>query len=159
MKNSAPTPPAIDAKPALGKRLSLRNSETLAGMMFVSPMLIGVTVLVLLPILATFALSFADWNFVQGWDGLKWIGIDNFAKLLDDPAFVRSVRNNMIFLLAVPVYMLVSMVLAILIDRYVYWKGFFKVAYFMPYISSIVAVAIVWQVLFQPSYGPINEML
>jgi multiple sugar transport system permease protein len=55
--------------------------------------------------------------------------------------------------------MLVSMVLAILIDRYVYWKGFFKVAYFMPYISSIVAVAIVWQVLFQPSYGPINEML
>lgn len=159
MKNSAPTPPAIDAKPALGKRLSLRNSETLAGVLFVSPMLIGVTVLVLLPILATFALSFADWNFVQGWDGLKWIGFDNFAKLLDDPAFVRSVRNNMIFLLAVPVYMLVSMVLAILIDRYVYWKGFFKVAYFMPYISSIVAVAIVWQVLFQPSYGPINEML
>ncbi|MDU5950303.1 MAG: sugar ABC transporter permease, partial [Paenibacillus macerans] len=52
-----------------------------------------------------------------------------------------------------------SMVLAILIDRYVYMKGYFKVAYFMPYISNIVAVAVVWQVLFQPSYGPINELL
>lgn len=146
-------------EPSHRKRLSLTSSETLAGLLFVSPMFIGVTVLVLLPILATLALSFADWNFVQGWNGLNWIGLDNFRKLLEDPAFGRSVRNNFVFLLGVPIYMLISMVLAILIDRYVYWKGFFKVAYFMPYISSIVAVAIVWQVLFQPSYGPINEML
>jgi multiple sugar transport system permease protein len=141
------------------KRANRLGGDTLAGLLFVSPMLIGVTVLVLLPILATLALSLADWNFVQGWDGLTWTGLDNFKKLLDDPAFVRSLRNNLFFLLAVPVYMLVSMVLAVLIDRYVYWKVFFKVAYFMPYISSIVAVAIVWQVLFQPSYGPINEVL
>ncbi|TFE26656.1 carbohydrate ABC transporter permease [Cohnella luojiensis] len=157
MEESAGTP--FIAEPKQGKRSSLRNNETLAGFLFVSPMLIGVTILVLLPIMAALALSFADWNFVQGWDGIHWIGFDNFGKLLDDPAFIRSIRNNLIFLLAVPVYMIVSMVLAILIDRYVYWKGFFKVAYFMPYISSIVAVAIVWQVLFQPSYGPINEML
>jgi multiple sugar transport system permease protein len=153
--STATSPP----EPSRSKRLSLTSSETLAGLLFVSPMFIGVTVLVLLPILATFTLSFADWNFVQGWNGLDWIGLDNFRTLLDDPAFGRSVRNNLVFLLGVPIYMLISMVLAILIDRYVYWKGFFKVAYFMPYISSIVAVAIVWQVLFQPSYGPINEML
>ncbi|RED63220.1 carbohydrate ABC transporter permease [Cohnella lupini] len=157
MEQPAATP--LIAEPKRGKRLTIRNNETMAGWLFVSPMLIGVTILVLLPILATLALSFADWNFVQGWNGIHWIGFDNFSKLLDDPAFTRSVRNNLVFLLAVPAYMIVSMVLAILIDRYVYWKGFFKVAYFMPYISSIVAVAIVWQVLFQPSYGPINEML
>jgi multiple sugar transport system permease protein len=55
--------------------------------------------------------------------------------------------------------MIISMVLAVLIDRYVYMKGYFKVAYFMPYISNIVAVAVVWQVLFHPSYGPINQTL
>jgi multiple sugar transport system permease protein len=64
-----------------------------------------------------------------------------------------------LFLLTVPIYMMISMALAILIDRFVYMKGYFKVAYFMPYISNIVAVAVVWQVLFQPSYGPINEIL
>jgi len=156
---SAPSPSAEPVKLAGRRTLSLGAGETIAGLLFVGPMLIGVTVLVLLPIAATLALSLADWNFVQGWDGIAWIGLDNFKKLWDDPAFVRSVRNNLVFLLAVPVYMLISMVLAVLIDRYVYWKGFFKVAYFMPYISSIVAVAVVWQVLFHPSYGPINEML
>jgi multiple sugar transport system permease protein len=156
MTQPAAVPEAV--KPAR-RRLSLSAGETLAGFLFVSPMLIGVTVLVLLPILAALALSLADWNFVQGWDGIKWIGFENFRKLWDDPAFIRSIRNNFLFLLTVPVYMLISMVLAVLIDRYVYWKGFFKVAYFMPYISNIVAVAVVWQVLFHPSYGPINEML
>ncbi|QAY68003.1 carbohydrate ABC transporter permease [Paenibacillus protaetiae] len=152
--------PALAGEPAVPqKKSSLQKGETLAGFLFVSPMLIGVFILVLLPIVATFVLSFADWNFVQGWNGIKWIGFGNFEKLLDDDLFMKSVRNNLIFLLTVPVYMIISMVLAVLINKYVYWKSYFKVAYFMPYISSIVAVAVVWQVMFQPSYGPINEFL
>ena len=129
------------------------------GIAFVSPMLIGVIILVLFPILATLVLGFADWNFVQGWDGIQWVGFQNFRQPLEDDMFIKSVRNNILFLLTVPVYMIISMTLAILIDRFVYMKGYFKVAYFMPYISNIVAVAVVWQVLFQPSYGPINEIL
>lgn len=140
-------------------RGSLQRGENLWGIAFVSPMLIGVIILVLFPILATLVLGFADWNFVQGWDGIQWVGFQNFRQLLEDDMFIKSVRNNILFLLTVPVYMIISMVLAILIDRFVYMKGYFKVAYFMPYISNIVAVAVVWQVLFQPSYGPINEIL
>lgn len=158
------TPPPDGRSPArVPRRLpsggSLQRGETLAGLLFVSPMLLGVFALVLLPIVATLALGFADWNFVAGWDGIRWVGLDNFRKLFEDPAFLKSLRNNVLFLLTVPVYMLISMTLAIVIDRYVYLKGYFKVAYFMPYISNIVAVAVVWQVLFQPSYGPVNEML
>lgn len=140
-------------------RGSLQRGENLWGIAFVSPMLIGVIILVLFPILATLVLGFADWNFVQGWDGIQWVGFQNFRQLLEDDMFIKSVRNNILFLLTVPVYMMISMTLAILIDRFVYMKGYFKVAYFMPYISNIVAVAVVWQVLFQPSYGPINEIL
>jgi multiple sugar transport system permease protein len=147
-------------QPARSRRAwSLQRGETLAGFLFVSPMLIGVSILVLIPIIATLVLGFADWNFVQGWDGITWVGLQNFKNLLADDMFIRSVRNNLIFLLTVPVYLLISMVLALLIDRYVYLKGYFKIAYFVPYVSMTVAVAVVWQVLFQPSYGPINEML
>ncbi|MGE7827669.1 carbohydrate ABC transporter permease [Paenibacillus sp. NPDC093718] len=148
-------------QPSRGHRSrgSLQRGENLWGIAFVSPMLIGVIILVLFPILATLVLGFADWNFVQGWDGIQWVGFQNFRQLLEDDMFIKSVRNNILFLLTVPVYMIISMVLAILIDRFVYMKGYFKVAYFMPYISNIVAVAVVWQVLFQPSYGPINEIL
>lgn len=151
--------PLQNKMPSRKKRHSLQRGETLAGFLFISPMLIGVFVIVLLPILATIVLSFADWNFVAGMNGLKWVGLANFENLIHDEVFQKSVRNNFVFLLAVPVYMLISMILAVLIDKYVYLKSYFKVAYFMPYISTIVAVAIVWQVLFQPSYGPINEFL
>jgi multiple sugar transport system permease protein len=142
-----------------GKKSSLQRQEKWAGVLFVSPMLIGVTILTLLPIVATFVLGFADWNFVAGWSGFKFVGFDNFAKLMEDEFFIKSLKNNLVFLLTVPIYMAISMILAILINKHVYWKSFFKVAYFMPYISSVVAVAIVWQVLFHPSSGPVNQFL
>jgi multiple sugar transport system permease protein len=138
---------------------SLQRGETLAGFLFVGPMLIGVTILVLLPLIATLILSFTDWNLVSGIKNIKWTGFSNFDELFHDDMFSKSLINNFIFLLVVPVYLIISMALAILIDKHVYLKSYFKVAYFIPYISSSVAVAVVWQVLFQPSYGPINEFL
>lgn len=149
--------PAPAAKKAA--RNALRRQETISGILFVSPMMIGLIVLTLLPILATFALSFADWNFVQGFKGIKWIGFDNFTRLFSEDSFRISFRNNMVFLLTVPIYLAISMILAILINKHVYLKSYFKVAFFMPYISSVVAVAIVWQVLFHPSSGPVNQFL
>ncbi|NQX67802.1 sugar ABC transporter permease [Paenibacillus alba] len=156
---SATTEVLTQDKPIRYKRNVRRRQENLAGFLFVSPMLIGVTVLTLLPIIATFVLSFADWNFVAGMSGLKWVGIENFTKLFGDAVFIKSLKNNLIFVLTVPIYMAVSLILAIVINKNVYWKGFFKVAYFMPYISSVVAVAVVWQVLFHPSAGPVNQFL
>jgi multiple sugar transport system permease protein len=149
------------ARPSIRKRgqSKLQRRESWFGFLFVSPMLIGVTVLTLLPILATLVLSFADWNFIAGLDGFKFVGMDNFERLFDDATFIKSLKNNAIFMLTVPIYMAISLSLAVLIDRHVYAKDFFKVIYFLPYISSVVAVATVWQVLFHPSAGPVNQFL
>jgi len=135
------------------------KTENGIGLLFVSPMLLGVSILVLIPIVATFILSFADWSFITSLSQLKWVGLANFRKLWDDPVFLKSLMNNAWFILTVPICMAISLFLAILIDRHVYLKNFFKVAFFMPYISSIVAIAVVWQVLFHPSSGPINQFL
>jgi multiple sugar transport system permease protein len=142
------------------KRKSLvERNENIVGFLFVSPMLIGVTILVLLPIFATFILSFADWKFIQNIDQLKWVGFNNFIELMQDKVFRKSLLNNALFLFTVPICMIISLVLAVVIDKSVYMKSFFKVAFFMPYISSVVAIAVVWQVLFHPSSGPINQTL
>ncbi|MBM7603907.1 multiple sugar transport system permease protein [Metabacillus crassostreae] len=140
-------------------KVKSERSENLAGFLFVSPMLIGVSVLVLLPIFATFILSFSDWKFIQGIDQLKWVGFSNFKDLIEDKVFVKSLLNNGIFLFTVPICMAFSLFLAVVIDKSVYMKSYFKVAFFMPYISSVVAIAVVWQVLFHPSSGPINQTL
>ncbi|NHN32370.1 carbohydrate ABC transporter permease [Paenibacillus agricola] len=158
--NSTATTAASDRKKvARTNKKALQRKETIAGFLFVSPMLIGVTILTLIPIIATFVLSFADWNFVAGMNGLKWVGFKNFANLAEDATFLKSLGNNALFLLTVPIYLAISMALAIIINKNVYLKSYFKVAFFMPYISSVVAVAIVWQVLFHPSAGPINQFL
>ena len=138
-------------------RMSLR--ETLTGYLFVAPMLIGVSVLTIVPILMSFMLSFTEWNFLLGFKQIRFVGMDNFKRLLADETFWHSFQNNLIFIFVVPVTLAVSLALAVIINRYVYFKDFFKIVYFMPYISSVVAVAIVWQVLFHPSYGPVNSFL
>jgi multiple sugar transport system permease protein len=133
--------------------------ETIAGYLFIGPMLTGVTLLVFFPVLATILLSFTDWNFVAGLENAHFIGLDNFIALFQDPIFLVSIKNNLILMLVVPIGMAISLVLAVIINQQVYLKSFFKVVYFMPYISSVVAVAVVFQVLFHPSYGPINQFL
>ncbi len=145
---------------AAGQKLSkAAQRETLASYVFMAPMLIGVIVLVLIPVLATIVLGFTDWNFVAGFEQVKFIGLDNFSKLLDDDIFLVSMKNNFLLLFVVPIGMAVSLLLAIIINSHVYLKDTMKVIYFMPYISSVVAVAVVFQVLFHPSFGPINQFL
>ncbi|MGN8647495.1 carbohydrate ABC transporter permease [Gracilibacillus sp. HCP3S3_G5_1] len=141
------------------RKSKIEKSENFVGLLFVSPMLLGISVIVLFPIIATFILAFADWKFVTGIDQLKWIGFDNFLALTNDEKFIKSVINNAIFIFTVPITMMVALLLAIIIDKNVYLKSYFKVAFFMPYISSVVAIAVVWQVLFHPSQGPINQVL
>ncbi|AST96154.1 carbohydrate ABC transporter permease [Shouchella clausii] len=141
------------------QKSSLEKNEHIAGWLFVAPMLIGVFMFVLLPIAATFVLSMTDWKFVQSMDQLKWVGFGNFTELMSDRVFLKSLLNNGIFLLTVPICMAISLLLAVVINKSVYMKGYFKVAFFMPYISSVVAIAVVWQVLFHPSAGPINQTL
>ncbi|MCI3927062.1 sugar ABC transporter permease [Paenibacillus sp. TRM 82003] len=137
----------------------MQRSETIAGFLFVSPMLIGVSVMVLLPIFAAIYLSFTEWSMITGIEGIQWIGWENYQKLIHDAKFLKAMKNNAIFLLTVPIYLAISLVLAVLINKFVYMKGFFKVIYFLPYISSVVAVATVWRVLFHPSMGPVNQFL
>ena len=137
----------------------MRRMESLAGWLFVGPMLIGVGAMVLLPIMAALYLSFAEWSMITGIEGIRWVGLDNFDKLFQDSKFLKGLRNNAVFLLTVPVYLGISLALAVLINKFVYLKGFFKVIYFLPYISSVVAVATVWRVLFHPSLGPVNGFL
>lgn len=133
--------------------------EDLAGYAFIGPMFIGTSILVLFPILASFVLSFTDWNFVSGYANAKFVGVENFSKLLTNPLFLKGLLNNIILIVAIPITLILSLALAVIINKYVYLKDLFKVIYFMPFISSIVAVAVVFQVLFHPTKGPINQLL
>ncbi|QKS73325.1 sugar ABC transporter permease [Paenalkalicoccus suaedae] len=122
-------------------------------------MMIGSIIIIFYPIVASFVLSLTDWNLITGFDGANFIGLSNFVTLFQDSIFLRGLRNNLILLTVVPIGLYLSLVLAVIINKYVFGKDAFKVIYFMPYISSTVAVALIFRVLFHPSDGPINQFL
>lgn len=140
------------------KRKNL-TQDTLAGYLFISPMLIMTVVLMVIPILLSGIISFTDWNFIAGLKSINFIGFDNYSKMLSDENFTRSLANNFLLMLVIPVSLFIALILAVLINKATYFKSVFKVIYFMPFISSFVAVAILWRVLFHPTSGPINGFL
>ena len=136
------------------------GKEFLWGVGFILPSFLGFLVFTFIPVIISLALSFTDWNFLEGVKGIKFTGFDNYIKLFKDEWFLASYKNNIVFtLVTVPVCICLGLVIANLVDKYVFCGGVIRVMLFIPYIASVVAVCTVWMVLFQPNYGPINQIL
>lgn len=150
---------SVATQPKNKRGMNISQKEKWAGLFFIAPQFIGTSILVIIPIIAAFFISFTDWIFIRGIGDMNFVGLDNYKQLMTDSTFMTAIVNNIWLIVSVPLTMLFAVFLAIVINKHVYFKSFFKVVYFMPYISSIVAVAIVFQLLFHPNYGPVNEFL
>lgn len=140
------------------KREKMLRSAT--GLAFIMPSLIGFLVFTFVPVVISLFLSFCDWNFMSGFDGIKFNGIENYVKLFSDDWFLSSYENNITFtVVTVPVLIALGLVIATIMNKYIFGGTAVRTMFFIPYICSVVAVCSVWMVLFQPSYGPINQLL
>lgn len=149
----------VGAVPGKRKMGRMARQEALAGYLLIAPNLVIYAVFVVIPVLMSLVLSFTDWNFVGGFDKLKWVGLDNFKALPKDMWFNDSLRNNLVYALVVPVTMAAGLFFALMLNRYAYMRSLLRSMIFMPYITSSIAIAAVWMVIFHPSYGPINSFL
>ncbi|GGH39283.1 carbohydrate ABC transporter permease [Paenibacillus segetis] len=136
------------------------RKEALIGWLFLTPEIIGMLFLNVFALGFSLYLSLSKWDLLTGVKGIEFTGFDNYVKLFHDPTIIQAVKNNLIYMiLTVPIPIAIALVLAVLIQNSVFFKDYFKVAFFIPYISSIIAVAAVWSALFHPSLGPINQFL
>lgn len=136
------------------------RKESLFGWLFLAPELIGLALLYVFPVVFSLYLSFCDWNLVGGLSSIKFVGLGNFEKLFQDDKVMMALKNNLLYTaITVPVGMFLALILAIIIHSRVFLKSYFKVAFFIPYISSIIALGAVWSALYHPSQGPINQFL
>ncbi|MEK3723015.1 carbohydrate ABC transporter permease [Paenibacillus sp. FSL H8-0034] len=137
-----------------------KHKEELTGYLFVLPNMLGLIGLTLLPILFSVMLSFTEWNFLAGFSALKWVGLDNYKAMWQDQWFIKSLTNNLIYVaVTVPLIMLIALPTALILNRRVYLKKLIRLMIFMPYVSSVVAVSVVWGLLYRPSDGIINSFL
>jgi len=137
------------------RRRSLR--PTLVGWSFILPNFLGFALLTLVPMVFGLALSFMDWS---PWGDPEWVGFENFERMLRNSTFWIALWNTTYYAAGhIPLTMAVSLGLALLLNRTLAGLGFFRTAFFLPYVTSLVAVAVVWNMLFNPTSGPVNQFL
>jgi len=135
-----------------------RNKEKWAYLFISVPVVFYICVR-FMPTLYAFYLSFTDWDIISA--KANWIGFDNYKKLFSDDLFYKTLSNTLYYVLyGLPLSLLFGFILAYNIDKTKIGNGLFKTVYFMPYITSLVAVAWVWRWLFQPApIGILNNIL
>ena len=138
-----------------GSRLKWRN--TLIGWSFILPNFVGFTILTLVPVLILFYMSFTNWNV---FGVAEWTGADNYTRLVQDGSYHKALLNTLYYAVVhIPLTLAAALGLALLLNRKMRGVAFFRTVAFFPYITSIVAIAVVWNMLFSPEFGPINQFL
>lgn len=133
--------------------------ENLLGYSLVLPSLLGYMIFVFIPIGFAMVLSLMDWNGSFN-TPMEFVGLKNFVKLFGESGFQISLKNTVFYaIFTVPLTLGASLITAILLNKKIKGMTVFRTAFFFPYIASIIAVGAVWNMLFQPEYGPINSLL
>ena len=135
-----------------GPRLvAAHKSEERAAWLFVLPQIIGYLLFAVLPVVFSLYLCFCEWDF---YNPIRFVGFDNFRLLANDVLFPKSVVNTLLFVvITVPVTMLMSLLLALLCNRKIRGLSFYKSAFYLPMVTSTVAISMVFFWIFSPDFG------
>jgi multiple sugar transport system permease protein len=134
-------------------------NENITGWLFILPNLIGYFAFKMFPILFSLILSFCNWNFLTGLQGVHFIGLENYARLWGDTWFLKSLINTLVYaFVTVPVGIMISLLLSVVLNDKIFLKGVVRLGFYIPNIASTVAVTVVWSILYM-DIGPINMFL
>ena len=134
-----------------------QKRETLFGYIFTGPQIIGYLSFVLFPMVFSLVLCFCQWDLSET---LTFVGFKNFEAIFRDTIFWKSIGNTFIYLLiVVPLTLLTSLTLALLTNRKLPFMKFYRAAFFLPMVTSTVAIAMVWTFIYQAEGGIINAFL
>ncbi|MCZ8516259.1 sugar ABC transporter permease [Paenibacillus filicis] len=140
-----------------GRKGKLVHSRIRWGLLFVSPWLIGLLTLVLVPMLLSLYYSFTDYNIIGA---PRWVGWDNYRALLDDPTFWSSSYNTLyLVVFMVPSSLVVGLVYALLLNQPIRGRKLFRTVLYMPQLVPPVATSMLWIWILNPSFGLINKFL
>lgn len=140
-----------------------RVKASMTPYLFIGPALLLLVAFSFLPIIIALVISFTDMNIggLANWSQISFVGISNFIRLSQDPVFLQSMWNTLLYVvIGVPLAIISSFVIALFLklvtDR---MSSTFRVIYYMPSITNIVAIAVVWGFLYNQQYGLFNYLL
>ncbi|WP_214625732.1 carbohydrate ABC transporter permease [Paenibacillus agaridevorans] len=134
--------------------------KNLVGYSFIIPAVIGFLMFMAYPLFNSLYLSFMDWNMFKGAAGSTFIGLDNYKEVFQNEYFRSGLLHNLLLMImGVPLLIVLALVIANLLNAKIFGRGLLRAVYFVPYITTITASALVFSALFHPEFGPINSFL
>lgn len=148
-------PDDLDLDLVRGKRRrAIRRYATAYG--FLAPAFAFLIVFLFIPLVISIYLSFTDYKLLNA---PNWVGLGNYEKLFNDPLFWRGLRNSFIYLIATPILIALSISLAIVVNRALKGVYIFRTLYYIPAVTSVVAVGMIFEFVFAEPSGLINGVL
>jgi len=135
-----------------------KHQQWFWGYLFILPALMGFFVFMLYPMFAGIYLGFTEW---VGFGSIKWVGLKNWVKLFHDRHFLKAIWNTTYYTLGIlAIGVPLALLLALLLNqKFLKWRNFFRAAYYLPVISMMVAVSMLWKWLLSPNHGLVNYLL
>ena len=139
-----------------GKVKKIKN--TVVAYSFLAPNLVGFSIFTMIPMVFALALGFMQWDLRD--NSFVFVGLSNFMRMRTDHLFWPSLRNTIVFTaMSVPLTMVFSLSLALLLNNKIRGRAIFRSVMFFPHVASLIAMAAVWNQIFHPSWGPVNQFL
>ncbi len=137
--------------------MTVRRKETLAGLLFAAPWILGFSVFLAYPLAASVYYSFTDYSVLRE---PVFIGAQNYSDLMRDELFWKTLENTLVFaLLALPASLVVSVGIALLLNSRVKGMAFYRTAVYIPSLVPMIALAMIWLWMFNGERGLVNELL
>jgi len=141
---------------------TLSTRRNIAGWGFSAPFAAILGLFLLIPIAASLVISFTSFSIgnIQAWGTTEFVGLDNYTKLFSDPRFMVAVRNTAFYtIVSVPLGMLISLGLALALNQAIAGISWIRTMYFLPIVTSTIAIGLVWSWIYSPSNGLLNQFI
>lgn len=133
------------------------NNKSFMGLVFILPALVGTLIFIILPVIFSFGLSFFDWDLINK---AQFVGLRNYKELFSDPLFSKILLNTFVYAISTSVFaVIIPLILACILNSKIRGADFFKTAYFLPFITPMIVIAVIWQWIFDPNIGILNHIL
>ena len=133
------------------------NKEYSAAWLFILPAILGTLIFIIIPVFCSFGLSFVKWDLVGN---ISFVGLKNYIDIFNEPLFYKILLNTFVFAISTSVLgVIIPMILACILNSKIRGSEFYKTAYFLPFITPMIVIGVVWQWIFDPNIGILNNIL
>ena len=134
----------------------INKNDKLTALIFILPAVLGTLIFIVIPVIFSFSLSFVNWDLLSP---MSFAGLNNYREVLTDSSFLQVLINTFVFAISTSVFaVIIPLVLACILNNKIRGSNFYKTAYFLPFITPMIVIAIVWQWIFDPNIGLLNQL-